>query len=79
MGQEDVHHDEDGGVESGKYQWALEAWDDLSGQPLEAESVRRARREEIQYVHDMQLCTKVPIDGCVRVIGKQQCQGVGWM
>ena len=71
VGQEDVPHDEDGGAESGKYQWAPEAWDDISGQPLEAESVRRARREEIQYVHDMQLYTKVPIDECVRVTGKQ--------
>ena len=37
----------------------LEAWDDVSGSPFDPKAVQKARQEEIEYVHKMNLYTKV--------------------
>ena len=46
------------------------ARDDVSGAALKPEEVRRARAEEIKYVHDMGFYEKVPIDQCHARTGK---------
>ena len=46
------------------------AWDDVSGAALNPHEVRRARAEEIKYVHEMGLYEKVPIDQCYARTGK---------
>ena len=48
----------------------LEAWDDVSGPPLNPKEVQTARQEEIDYVHKMNLYTKVPKKEAYEVIGK---------
>ena len=40
------------------------AWDDVSGAELDPEAAKQARKEEIQYVRQMNLYTKVPISQC---------------
>ena len=47
-----------------------EAWDDVSGAPLEPQEVRKAIREEIEYVHTMRLYEKVPISEAYQQTGK---------
>ena len=47
-----------------------EAWGDVSGEPLELQEVKRARREEIEYVHKMKLYEKVLINEAYQQIGK---------
>ena len=47
-----------------------EAWDDVSGAQLDANEVRRARMEEIEYIHKMQLYTKVPVAECYQRTNK---------
>ena len=37
-----------------------EAWDDVSGRELDASKVRKARAEEVAYIHKTKLYTKVP-------------------
>ena len=37
-----------------------EAWDDVSGAQLNPEAVKQARSEEVEYIHKMNLYTKVP-------------------
>lgn len=46
------------------------AWDDVSGAELNPAYVKKARREEIEYVRKMNLYDKVPISECYRVTGK---------
>ena len=46
------------------------AWDDVSGAALDPKEVRRARSEEIEYVHKMELYEKVPVEECWNVTGK---------
>ena len=48
-----IEEEDDGGLEL--------AWDDVSGAALDPQSVKRAREEEIRYVKQMNLYTKVPI------------------
>ena len=48
----------------------LEAWGDVSGPPLNPKEVQRARQEEIDYVHKMNLYTKVPIKEAYQTTGK---------
>ena len=48
----------------------FEAWDDVSGAALNPQEVKRARREEIDYVHKMNLYTKVPIKEAYQATGK---------
>ena len=38
-----------------------QAWDDASGEELKRSEVKRARKEEIEYVHETKLYNKVPI------------------
>ena len=42
------------------------AWDDVTGMPLDEEEVRRARREEIEYVRSKKVWTKIPRADAVR-------------
>ena len=52
-------------------QEALEtAWDDVSGAALDPSAVKRARAEEIDYIRNSGLCTKVSIDECYKKIGR---------
>ena len=48
----------------------VEAWDDVSGSPLNPKEVQKARQEEIDYVHRMNLYTKVPNKEAYQAIGK---------
>ena len=48
----------------------LEAFDDVSGATLDPRKVQQARREEVEYVRQMGLYTKVPIIECRRGKGK---------
>ena len=47
------------------------AVDDNSGAYLDPKMVRKARAAEIEYVRTMKLYTKVPIEECIKIIGKQ--------
>ena len=47
-----------------------EAWDDVSGAQLDPKAVRAARGEEVDYIHKMNLYTKVPTDDCYKRTGK---------
>ena len=40
------------------------AWDDVSGAQLDPKAVRRTRSEEVSYIHNMNLYSKVPIADC---------------
>ena len=52
-------------------EWGSEvAWADVSGAALKPDEARRARAEEIKYVHDMRLFEQVPIDQCYARTGK---------
>ena len=51
-----------------------EAWDDVSGAPLDPQEVRRARREEIDYVHKLNLYDKVPVEEAYDKQEKDQSQ-----
>ena len=46
------------------------AWDDVSGAEINANMVKDARREEMDYVRKMHLYDKVPITECKRVTGR---------
>ena len=47
-----------------------EAWDDVSGRALDPEQAKKARKDEIEYVHKMRLYVKVPISECHNKTGK---------
>ena len=47
-------------MEEDHEQELMEAWDDVSGQALDPKKVTEARREEVAYIHDSKLYTKVP-------------------
>ena len=47
------------------------AVDDVSGAFLDPKMVKKARADEIEYVRDMKLYTKVPIGECLARTGKQ--------
>ena len=47
------------------------AWDDVSGAALDPQTVKRARQEELEYVHKMSVYQKVPISECVMRTGRQ--------
>ena len=49
---------------------AEEAWDDVPGKALDPKQVRKARQEEIDYIHEMGLYVKVPIKECYERTGK---------
>ena len=46
------------------------AWDDVSGAELDPNQVKKARAEEIDYIHMMKLYEKVTIDDCYKKTGK---------
>ena len=46
------------------------AWDDVSGAQLDPKAVRKARSEEVDYVHKMKLYSKVPIAECYHTTHK---------
>ena len=46
------------------------AWDDVFGAELNPMEVKKARKEEIEYVRKMKLYTKVPIEECYATIGR---------
>ena len=46
------------------------ALDDVSGAQFDPKAVKAARVEEVEYIHKMQLYTKVPMAECRRQIGK---------
>ena len=47
-----------------------EAWDDVSRAKLNPSEVRKARTEEVEYIHKIDLYTKVPITECYKKTGK---------
>ena len=47
-----------------------EAWGDVSGARLRPGEVKKARQEEVDYIHKMNLYTKVPIAECHKRTGK---------
>ena len=47
-----------------------EAWDHVSGAQLDPKAVKEARKEEVGYIHNMNLYTKVPISECRNKTGK---------
>ena len=54
------------------------AWDDVSGVALDPQEMRRARREEIKFVRDMDLYVKVLKEECYTRTGKAPIS-VGWI
>ena len=46
------------------------AWDDVSGAALNPKAVKRARKEEIDYVHKMLLYDKLPVEECISMTGR---------
>ena len=57
-------HEKD--IDFGEY-----AVDDVSGEPLDPNEVRKACMDEVKYISDSNLYTKVPIKECVERTGKQ--------
>ena len=43
----------------------IEYWDDMSGEPLDSEMVRKARQEEMEEFRKHQVYVKVPIQECI--------------
>ena len=60
--------------EPGAETWE-EFWDSASGQLLEPTAVRKARREEIEYIRQSNLYQIVPIKDCVRKTGRKPIAG----
>ena len=46
-------------------------WDDISGEKLDAEFTKEARKEEIRGVHQMKVYEKVPMEMCLKETGKK--------
>ena len=53
-------------------------WDDLSGEALDAELVRKARCDEMQQFVKHNVFVKVPIEECFKVAGKTPLVRGGW-
>ena len=53
-------------------------YDANTGRKLDAELVRKARAEEMEYVHRMKVYEKVPLSMCIEETGKQPIN-VGWV
>ena len=54
------------------------AWDDGPGVALDPTAAEAARAEEITYVRKMNLYTDVPVEECLRKIGRQPI-GIRWI
>ena len=48
---------------------AMEAWDDVKNERIDAELVRQARAEELAFMKKERVYTKVPIEQCHRTKG----------
>ena len=48
-------------------------WDDMSGQWLNEDLVRKGKEEEIKYIKQSHLYKKVPVSECWKVTGKSSC------
>ena len=57
-------------VEDDNQEELEEAWDDVSGAQLEPKVARAARMEEVEYIHKMNVYTKVPVTECRNKTGK---------
>ena len=55
-----------------------EAWDDVKGVRLEVEDVKKARREEVNYMMERGIWEVVPVEECWRRIGKSPI-GTRWV
>ena len=56
----------------------MEAFDDVSGQPLDPALTIKARKLEIEYFRDMGVYEKVDVEECWNVTGKVPI-GVRWL
>ncbi len=56
----------------------LDAYDDVSGAPLDPKEVYRARKEEVKFIQDMNLYDKVPVEECWKNTGKAPI-GTKWL
>ena len=56
----------------------MKFWDDLSGEELEAEGVRRARAEEMEEFRKHGVYTKVPLEECWKETGREPV-GTRWV
>jgi len=54
------------------------AYDDVSGSKLKPEMVKKARKEEIEYIKKLGVYRKVPISKCLQQTGKKPIQ-VRWI
>ena len=59
-------------------EWIGEVWDDISGQRLDPQLVRQARREELAEIRKHKVYKKVPWAQCVERTGKPPI-GVRWV
>ncbi len=55
-----------------------EAWDDVTGEELDPEEVKKARAEEIEFFRNRRVYRKVPIEQCVKRTGKHPIK-VRWV
>ena len=55
-------------------QW-IEFGDDISGKPLNGQSVRKARDKEVEYIRKSKLYDIVPLSDCFRDTGKKPIAG----
>ena len=56
----------------------MKAQDDLTGEELDPEEVKKARKEEITYFRNMNVYKKVPLEECLRETGKKPI-GIRWV
>ena len=52
----------------------VQAWDDITGQELDAQKVKKARRLEVDYCKNMQVLEKVPRRVCREKTGRPPLQ-----
>ena len=57
-------------VEDDNQEELEEAWDDVSGAQLDPKAVKEARKAEVEYIHKMNLYTKVTMAECRKQTGK---------
>jgi hypothetical protein len=56
-------------------QAVLEAFDDVSGEKMDAEGVRKARREEIDFIESRGIWERVPVSMCWEKLGRGPTSG----
>jgi len=74
MEYEELEHEDAGmsqwGQQGVEYATGEHFYDNISGEPLPPELVRKARQEEIDFMMDWQVWEEVPIDWCKKMTGK---------